>query len=181
MIPVFIIVQWANIGAYARFPWLLGKSAFWTQAISSQNEILLLCQVKWTTLTQAIGCFSQLLRYAPFLTSLYILKKLFANYGRRNFFTNENTIFYREIALLAILDAGLIAPLSNMLLMVTACFASSGETLTLSQLLNIANQGFLAGFDLCNSQPLLIGVYLLAISKIMEIGLKTQEEQEPVI
>lgn len=117
--------------------------------------------------SKIIGFIASLISLIPVYISLFALKSIFNNYKIGAIFTNINACQYRLIGSLFFLNALLIKPLSDMLMVVSVT------------LLNPPGHRYITlGFGTPNLENLFYGLILMVISWIMLEATKLREDQE---
>lgn len=126
--------------------------------------------VHWTAVSRFIAFMSDLLCFAPIFVTLYSLRSIFKNYKLGDIFTSYNARSYRLIGWCFFLNALIVKPLSDMLMVLSVT------------LLNPPGHRYISlSFGTPNMENLFYGTILIVISWVMLEATKLREEQDYVI
>lgn len=129
-----------------------------------------LSSVHWTPLSKFIDLLATVIGLCPLLLGLFFLKAVFRNYGRGEIFNTYNSLRYKYLGWLLFLDALIIKPLSDMLMILAVTLSNSPGHRVIS-----------ISFGTPNMETIFCGVLVMVISWVMLEGYKLQEEQKFVI
>lgn len=116
---------------------------------------------------QLIGYTGSLVGLLPMFMGLLWLIKLFANYAKGEIFTAGNTRCYSHLGYLCLASALFLQPLSQMILAIAVSINYP------------KGQHFIAfSFDNTNLTAIIVGICLIVIAHVMQIGHKLQQEHE---
>ncbi|TXI92414.1 MAG: DUF2975 domain-containing protein [Neisseriales bacterium] len=116
---------------------------------------------------QLIGFTGSFLGLLPLFIGLRWLIKLFTNYARGEIFTVINVKSYSRLGYLCLLSALLFQPLSQMILAIAVSINYP------------KGHRFIAfSFDNTNLTAIIVGICLIVIAYVMQIGHELQEEQK---
>ena len=124
-----------------------------------------LTQLTWTPLLKLLGFCADFVDSLAFLLSLFVLKTLFSWYAKGDIFSTQNARQYRRLGLLCVLNALLMQPLGETLLIlgVTATNAPGHRYLSVS-------------FGTPNLSSLFYGGLIILVSWVMLEASKLSEE-----
>lgn len=165
-IPLFISIRWFCINIPIPF-FSNVMNALGMTIIHTPEGILNITTVKWALPLQFLGFIADLIGLLPLLISLIILKSLFRNYQKGEYFTLQNAIYYKRLGWLYLMDALFIHSLSETLMVLAATFTyPPGHCyLTIS-------------FGTPNLAALFYGVLIIVISWIMTEASTIYDEQK---
>ena len=165
ILPIAIVLQWIFIET-APVRNLFSYGIFLNYSFSTDDTVIYLSKVNWTTVTKWIGFSSSLLSLLPILLGLAILKSIFKNYEHEEIFTTRNALHYRNLASLFFFNALLVQPLSYLLMVLS---------MTLS---NPPGQRYISvNFGIPNLESLFFGAILVLLSWVMVEASRLHDEQ----
>lgn len=158
-IPLLSIIRWILIG-----------TKIFDKFIQTPEGYVNLSNVAWTPMPQLLGFSADLLGLLPLLISLFYLKIIFKNYQNGKIFNIKNAVLYRRLGVLFLIDALLISPLNQALIVLAV-------TLT-----NSPGHRYLAvSFGTPNLASLFYGIIVIIVSWVMLEASKIYEEQKLII
>lgn len=163
-LPIIEILKWIFIETdfVKNLPW----PDFVPTIITPEGPVDLR-NVQWTTRSKMIGFIASLISLAPVYVSFFALSSIFKNYKVGDIFTSVNVRQYRLIGWLFFLNALLIKPLSEMLMIISVT------------LLNPPGHRYISiGFGTPNLESLFYGAILIVISWVMLEATKLREDQD---
>lgn len=165
LIPLCVIVQWLFIetGPIKN----LIKQEFLQPPVSTPEGYVNLSSVQWSILAKIIGFVAQSVKFIPLCISLFILRSIFLNYQKGEIFNTMNACRYGYLGWLFFLDALIIQPLSNLLMVLAVTLPNPP-----------GHRYITIGFGTPNVEALFCGVLVVVISWIMLEASKLQEEQK---
>lgn len=134
--------------------------------IYTPEGLVNLGKVNWTPLSKIIGFCGQTLGSLPFFISLFILKRIFRNYQKGDIFITKNAHYYKYLGCLFFLDALLVKPINEMMLVISATFSNPPGHRYMS-----------LSFGIPHMEALFCGILVLVISWVMKEDSFLQEEQ----
>lgn len=168
VLPLFALTLWMFI-EYEPVKIAIAEGFFF-DAVRTPEGIVNLSTVKWTPLSKFVGFIATLVGLLPTLLGLFVLKTVFRNYQKGEIFNIFNARHYKYLGWIFFLDALLLRPLSDMLMVL-------GVTLS-----NPSGHRYITiGYGTPNMAELFCGVLVIVISWVMVEGYKLQEEQKFVI
>jgi hypothetical protein len=129
-----------------------------------------LSAIHWTPLSKVINLLASFIGLLPILLGLFFLKAIFQNYGKGEIFNAYNACHYKYIGWLFFLDALIVKPLSDtlMILAVTLSNPPGHRVISIS-------------FGTPHMETIFSGILVIVMSWVMLEGYKLQEEQKFVI
>ena len=119
-----------------------------------------------TPLSWSIGYMAAIVGFMPLFLGLFVLKRLFQNYKRGSIFLLENAQKYKYIGGLFILNALLIKPLSDMMMVLSATLSNPP-----------GHRYITVDFGTPNVEDIICGLLVIVISWIMAESYKLKEDQ----
>ncbi len=137
------------------------------KTIQTPEGYVNLSTVPWAPMLKLLGFCADLIGAAPFIISLFFLKKLFSYYRDGEFFTRKNAIIYRKLGFLYFIDALFIKSLSQtlMILAVTMTNPPGDRYLSIS-------------FGTPNLSSLFYGTLVVIVSWVMLEASKLHDEHK---
>jgi len=166
--PLFYLTLWIFVDA-SLVKSLISENML-LDPVSTPEEVINLSTVKWSLPTKAVGLLASLVEVFPFLMGLFILKLIFRNYSNGQIFTLSNARYYRYLGYLFFLEALIVTPLSETL-MVLAATLNNG----------VGHRYFQVQIGTPALKSLFCGVLILVISWIMVEACKLQDDQQLTI
>ncbi len=157
ILPSIIILQWVFIGE-PNANYLINSFGFDT-IINTPNGLIKITSHHFNNTTQTIGIAGSLTEIFPLWLGLFILATIFKNYYKNNIFGIQNSIYYRRLGYLFILDGLIFQPISQMLLVLCATLSNP-----------VGSRYITFSFGRINISEIFIGIIITIIAKVMLIG-----------
>lgn len=163
-LPVIEILKWIfiDVDFVKNFPW----PNFMPTVITPEGPVNL-ANVPWSFRSKMIGFLSSLISLVPLYISLFSLRSIFRNYKVGDIFTSVNARHYRLMGGLFFLNALLIKPLSEMLMILSVTLHNPPGHRYIS-----------LGFGTPNLESMFYGAIIIVISWIMLEAAKLREDQD---
>lgn len=126
--------------------------------------------VPWTTVSKSIGFLASLIGLLPMYGGLFLLKSIFKNYQKGDIFIGDNARSYRLVGWMFILNAFLIKPLNDGLMVLSVTLSNPPGHRMIS-----------FGFGTPNLEAIFCGFVVIVISWVMLEASRLREEQEYTI
>lgn len=163
ILPLFILAQWFFMDTDVMKNLL--DQGFLQAPVSTPEGYINLSTVQWTVFAKLVGLMGQSLRLLPLFLSLLVLKSIFRNYQDGQIFSTINARHYRNLGFLFFLDALLVQPLSNLLMVLAVTLGNSP-----------GHRYITIGFGSLNMGALFCGMLVIVISWIMLEASKLHDE-----
>lgn len=170
-LPLYVLIQWLFMEIKTTdVPSSINFFGLLERVVQTPEGIVNLSTVHWTPLLKILGCSADILNSIPLILSLFVLKSIFRNYQKGEIFTTANATQYRRLGWLFFLDALLIKPLSDTLLILAVTFTNPPGHRYLS-----------VGFGTFNMTALFCGILVIVMSWVMLEGSKLRDDQQLTI
>jgi len=160
-------------------PWILVETGqttndfaegFYLTTIQTPEKLVKLSEVDWTLLSETIAISSSILGILPLFLSLFVLKAIFHNYKNGEIFSMENTRYYSRLGWLFFLNALLIKPISDSLMVLAVTLSNPP-----------GHRYITIGFGTPNLEAIFCGIIVIVISWVMSEASKLHNEQKYTI
>lgn len=164
-VPTFICLQWLLIDwqpvkALIRLSMIM-------QPIITPEGLVNLAEIELGVTAKMVALLGSLLGAVPYIFGYILLHKLFSNYSQGKIFTSLNSVIYKKIGRLTLINGLLIIPLTQGVMVVAATLGNppGHRYITLS-------------FGTPNLEVILCGLLIIVIALVMEEAQSIQDENQ---
>ncbi|MCA0370933.1 MAG: DUF2975 domain-containing protein [Proteobacteria bacterium] len=166
--PLFLGIQWVLVDAQTGFlPEAMRALGMLERTVATPEGSIALKSVPWTVPLKFLGLGADLVGALPLFISFFLLRTLFWHYVRGEIFSPRNAQLYKKLGLLYVMDALLMTPLSQTLLILAATATNAPGHRYVS-----------VSFGTPNLSSLFYGMLVILVSWIMYEASQMKREQD---
>ncbi|MBA4118524.1 MAG: hypothetical protein C0514_06500 [Candidatus Puniceispirillum sp.] len=167
-LPLFLGIQWVLIDAQTGFlPEAMRALGMLERSVTTPEGAVALKTIPWTMSLKLLGLGADLVGALPLFISFFLLRTLFTHYVDGEIFSPRNAQLYKKLGLLYVMDALLMTPLSQTLLILTATATNAPGHRYVS-----------VSFGTPNLSSLFYGMLVILVSWIMYEASQMKREQD---